>query len=407
MKAFDILIIGGGIAGIRVAALLRKKLASLSIGIIEPSGNHFYQPAFTLVGLGLADRSTAQKSMAEVVPKGCNWIRDAVTEIDPQHCMVSLSSGERIAYRALIIAAGLALDVESTPGLAESLSDRQNPVCSLYDSNTHDKCRTLLQNFAGGTMLFTLPSTPVKCPSTALKSVFLIDDLLRQSGMREVCKLVYITPFSFLSNIESAHFVAATNAHKKGIEIILEHELNQLDTRNYVAIFAATPQQTGAAHLKNLKYDFALITPRMKAPSFLIHSGLIQSSGAMSGWLNVDPQTLQHPQFANIFGLGDCAALPTLKTASAGLAQAEIVAANLASLFKKGVQVQLPATYDGYSACPLFTEFGKAIPGAVTYQGVATGSFWQNPNQPSRREWFVHRYLIPTLYWNFTIKGIV
>ena len=108
-----------------------------------------------------------------------------------------------------------------------------------------------------------------------------------------------------------------------------------------------------------------------------------------------------------IFLASEIAQPSTLKTASAGLAQAETVAANLVSLFKKGVQIQLPATYDGYSACPLFTEFGKAIPGAVTYKGVATGSFWQNPNQPSRREWFVHRYLIPTLYWNFTIKGIV
>ena len=51
-KHYQVLIIGGGTAGIMVAAQLLKKNGSFNIGIIEPSATHYYQPAWTLVGAG-------------------------------------------------------------------------------------------------------------------------------------------------------------------------------------------------------------------------------------------------------------------------------------------------------------------------------------------------------------------
>ena len=43
-QKFDILIAGGGAAGIGLAASLRKRDKQLKIGIIEPSQWHYYQP---------------------------------------------------------------------------------------------------------------------------------------------------------------------------------------------------------------------------------------------------------------------------------------------------------------------------------------------------------------------------
>lgn len=44
-----VVIVGGGTAGIAVAARLRRKKID-DIVIIEPSDQHFYQPLWTLVG---------------------------------------------------------------------------------------------------------------------------------------------------------------------------------------------------------------------------------------------------------------------------------------------------------------------------------------------------------------------
>ena len=50
MKNHQILIIGGGTAGIMVASQLKKANPNLDVGIIEPADTHYYQPAWTLVG---------------------------------------------------------------------------------------------------------------------------------------------------------------------------------------------------------------------------------------------------------------------------------------------------------------------------------------------------------------------
>lgn len=51
----QILIIGGGNAGISTASQLLRKNKTLDIAIIEPSEHHYYQPAWTLVGAGVFD----------------------------------------------------------------------------------------------------------------------------------------------------------------------------------------------------------------------------------------------------------------------------------------------------------------------------------------------------------------
>ena len=49
---FNIVIVGGGTGGIMTAAQLKRKNKNLSIAILEPRTEHYYQPAWTLVGAG-------------------------------------------------------------------------------------------------------------------------------------------------------------------------------------------------------------------------------------------------------------------------------------------------------------------------------------------------------------------
>jgi sulfide:quinone oxidoreductase len=51
----QIIIIGGGNAGLSVASQLLIKDSSLDIAIIDPAQKHYYQPAWTLVGGGTFD----------------------------------------------------------------------------------------------------------------------------------------------------------------------------------------------------------------------------------------------------------------------------------------------------------------------------------------------------------------
>jgi sulfide:quinone oxidoreductase len=79
----QILILGGGSAGISVAARLRRADAGLDIGIVEPSESHFYQPLWTLVGAGVFRPEASRRPEADFIPPRVDWIRDRVSSIRP------------------------------------------------------------------------------------------------------------------------------------------------------------------------------------------------------------------------------------------------------------------------------------------------------------------------------------
>jgi hypothetical protein len=70
---FDIVVIGGGTAGIGITASLLRRQSSLRIAIVEPSDWHYYQPAWTLVGGSTYDTSKTVHPTASVIPSGATW----------------------------------------------------------------------------------------------------------------------------------------------------------------------------------------------------------------------------------------------------------------------------------------------------------------------------------------------
>ena len=94
-----IVIIGGGNAGLSVAARLRNA-GQDDVAVVEPQTEHFYQPLWTLVGGGAADRSESVRPQAEVMPQGVAWIKDAVTQIHPDERRLTLASEAEVDYDA-------------------------------------------------------------------------------------------------------------------------------------------------------------------------------------------------------------------------------------------------------------------------------------------------------------------
>ena len=128
--AQDIVIVGGGSAGIGLAASLKKRQSNLQIAIIEPSDKHYYQPSWTLVGAGEFDINDSVRDMASVMPDGVTWIKASVTGFDPDNRRVMLDQGNPINYQHLIVAPGLKLHWKGIPGLEETLG--KNGVTSNY-----------------------------------------------------------------------------------------------------------------------------------------------------------------------------------------------------------------------------------------------------------------------------------
>src|ERR1019366_3981535 len=127
----QVLIVGGGTAGITVAASLRRRGAkSLDIAIVEPSDTHYYQPCLTLVGPGAYDMMSVQRPERSLIPPGVTLIPGAAKSFDPGKNGVTLENGETLTYDYLVVATGVKLDWDKIEGLSATLG--KNGVCSNY-----------------------------------------------------------------------------------------------------------------------------------------------------------------------------------------------------------------------------------------------------------------------------------
>ena len=93
-----IVIIGGGAAGISMAARLKHWLDEPDITLIDPSDRQFYQPGFTLIASGVYQPEDVWKKQEDCMPSGIKWIKDSVAAVDPVWNQVTTKSNGKIPY---------------------------------------------------------------------------------------------------------------------------------------------------------------------------------------------------------------------------------------------------------------------------------------------------------------------
>src|SRR4029453_17578060 len=91
-----ILLSSGGTAGITVAAILKRRAPGANIAIVEPARDHYYQPAFTLVGAGVYPLARTRRAEESLIPVGVRWIRNAAQTFEPEKNTVHLNNGDTL-----------------------------------------------------------------------------------------------------------------------------------------------------------------------------------------------------------------------------------------------------------------------------------------------------------------------
>lgn len=396
-KSFNVLIAGGGAAGITVAASLKRRAKQpLSIAIIEPSDAHYYQPALTLVGAGAYALARTRRSEASLIPRGVEWIQEGVKAFQPDDNTVELGSGERIGYDYLVVCTGIELNWEKIEGLIETLG--KNGVCSNYAPDQAQYTWTCVQGLkSGAKAVFTQPPMPFKCPGAPQKIAYLTADHLRKKGALDESELTFLTATPAIFGVP--YFAQRLNkvAAGYGIDVRTQHNLVAVDGTNKKATFAAT-KEDGATEEINLDFDMLHVTPPQSPAGFVKESPLANEAG----YVAVDDNSLQHTKYENVFALGDVCSTPNSKTAAAVRKQAPVVVRNILHLVKGGT---LDTDYDGYASCPLTTAYGKVILAEFVYGGKVTPTFPFDPGKERWSMWWVKVTGLPLLYWHYMLKG--
>ena len=197
----QVVIVGGGTAGITVAAKLTKGwFNEYDVAIIDPADNHYYQPAWTLVGGGTYRKEATRRDEASVIPKKATWIQDAVTEFTPEKNLIKTRDGRTIQYDFLVVCAGIQINWDAITGLKDSIG--KEGVCSNYSFETVGSTWENIRNFKGGTAIFTQPVTGIKCGGAPQKICYLADDYFRQKGVRDKTHMIFASGSSNIFAVE-------------------------------------------------------------------------------------------------------------------------------------------------------------------------------------------------------------
>ena len=363
-----IIIIGGGITGISIAAKLYKSLASADITIIEynpyaPS----YTPALSLVATGIVNVKDILFTLDEKIPYGVKLLKSNVKNYYPKENKLLLENLKEVSYDQLVITSELETNYTSIEGLLSSKDKllHQNGLHSLSSPkdalamytgikkllNTAKKHKDTKKLRA----LFTYPDTPLTYANAPQELMFLLHSYLLKFGLENKVEISFFTNQNTLIDIPQFEKTINIYFQERGFISHYQHKLMSIDAKNKVAIFEKSMHPENKVEKIETRYDFIHITPPMNISKNITNTDLLSKNTL----LDLNTQTLQHKRFKNIWALGDSAISSTNTNAASLEEQTKVLSANIiASLEGK---TNLPAQYNSYKSTILITGIGKAL----------------------------------------------
>ncbi len=439
-KKAKIVIVGGGAGGIMAAARLRRAASNAEIVLIAPNEIHLYQPGQVFMAAGLYTEGDIQKKNADLMPSGVKWIKDSVTEFNPDSNKVVTAKHGEIGYDFLVVATGLQYDYERIEGMTPDLVGQKgissvylnNPVAGTAKGGTatwewFKKLRAAAEKASPENpvnAIYTQPDTPIKCGGAPQKILYLSDDALRGNsplGGKDVhmnVKSSFCKKGAKLFGIPSYNktLVDEITPMYGNITDKWNYVLRKIDADKKVATFEHTysvkgkwdPDLEEYEEIKKtesveMPYDFIHVVPPMKPVDAVANSPLGWQKGTGKGWLEVDKYTLQHRRYKNIFGIGDILGIPKGKTGGSARHHGPVLQDNLVAAMEGK---ELTAKFDGYTVCPLKTEYGKIMLAEFNYDGPAP-SFPLDPSRPRWIWWAFDLYMLKPMYWQLMMRGLM
>lgn len=347
-----VLILGGGFGGVSAATELRRRLGDDHEIIVVDLSSRFVmglRKLWDLVGVGRIEDGSRDLNLLE--RRGIRFERSEVLGIDPAKRSVSTDAG-LLSADYMVLALGAQSRPDLVPGLAE------------YGHNVWDVAgvpglKARLDSFDGGEIIVAIAGTPYTCPPAPFECAMLLDDCLRERGLRDRSAITVTTPKPILlpnAGVEGSRWLAE-QLTARDISYDTGHEVKHVEAGRI------DYGDTG------LDFDLLIGVPPHRPPRVVAESDL---SGP-GGWITVDSGTFE-TSHENVFAIGDVTkvilanGLPLPKAGVMADLEGQRVAAAIAARIAGG---DPPDPFDGRGYCFLEMSMSTAA--------LIEGAFYSRP----------------------------
>ncbi len=391
MDHHEVLIVGGGNAGISLAARLLRDGAR-DVAVVESESVHRYRPLLNYVGGGEATMASLERPAESVMPAGCTWVQDRVVALDAQGPSVTTAAGRRIGCSTLVVCSGLEEDWDSTPGLSEAYA--AGWAGSTFVVETAPRVWPQLRDLTRGRVVFTVPPEPAPCGATALKPLFMACDHWRRRGVLEDLDVLLVLPGASALGLRESDARIEHALASYGVRVLREGRVTELASRS---VSVRTP--SGDHVLDDLAY--AHVVPHYRAPHWVRDGDLAGATDA--GLVDVDAGTMRHRRHPAVWSLGDVADLGIRPSGGALRKQVAVLSHNITAVDRETLE-----RYDGYTVMPITLARHQLMLVEVDRDGRPAPTVpVVDLARPRRSTWWVDRYALPITYFKRILRGKV
>jgi len=295
MSATTTVILGGSFAGLATANTLRRLLpVEHEIVVIDASPSFYVGAGKTWIMLGEQTFAQVSQSRAALLESGVRFVEASVQSIALGDCIVS-AGNQSFKYDFLVVALGAELNMGAVPGLAEAAQ-------TFYTVEGAQRLKPVLEQFSGGDIVMLIPRAPFKCPPAPYEAALLLHAAFERRGLGDKVRLSIHTlegaPMA-TAGPEMGQYIKGELA-KRSIGYFSGRRTSHVDSAAKRVVF-----DDGS----DARYDLLIAIPPHEAPKVVRDAQMVNQSG----WIPVDPKTLQVKQPAdtsNVYAAGDVTVVP-------------------------------------------------------------------------------------------------
>ncbi|WP_372734139.1 NAD(P)/FAD-dependent oxidoreductase [Nocardioides sp.] len=357
----DVVVLGGGISGHTAALHLRRMLGRRgghTVTVVTPNANWNWIPSNIWVGVGKMKKPNVVFPLAPVyAKKGIEYRQAKAVAIRPQGdsedergavdiVYTGDSDGrgkagteERIRYDYLINATGPQLRFGATEGLGPDGGNSVSVCTADHATEAAAHLQATIDKLKAGqpqTLVVGMGHGTCTCEGAAFEYVFNVDHQLREAGVRDTARLIYLTNEAQLGDfgVDGMTFVdqgfetsselwTASLFRERGVEAILGAHVSKVDpglvhfetldglNHELAFDFAMLLPPFGGVPLKAYDRAGEDITADLFAPSGFMKVDANYTAKPYEEWKASDwPSTYEAPGYNNLFAVGIAFAPP-------------------------------------------------------------------------------------------------